>query len=119
MECAGASRGIVRAMSWLPLPAAASDADPFEQVFALRANLFEAWRDFTRQFWTRRLVDPCLLELCRLRIAALNGAAHPQRAAQRRRHAVFLPHAVSSFYPPPGCYCIAPARAVDRPGAAG
>jgi alkylhydroperoxidase family enzyme len=66
-------------MSWLPLPAAAPAADPFERVFALRPNLFEAWRAFTRLFWTRRLVDPCVLELCRLRIAALNDAAYPQR----------------------------------------
>jgi alkylhydroperoxidase family enzyme len=65
-------------MTWLPLHAAAPDADPFERVFGLRPNLFEAWRDFTRLFWTRRLVDPCVLELCRLRIAALNDAAYPQ-----------------------------------------
>ena len=65
-------------MSWLPLPAAATGADPFEQVFALRPNLFEAWRAFSRLFWTRRLVDACLLELCRLRIAQLLGARYPQ-----------------------------------------
>lgn len=64
-------------MSWLPLPAAASAVDPFDRVFGLRENLFEAWRDFERLFWTRRLVDPCVLELCRLRIAQLNEARHP------------------------------------------
>jgi len=66
----------MRGMSWLPLPASAPPGDDFERVFGLRENLFEAWRDFTRLFWTRRLVDPCLLELCRLRVAQLLGAAH-------------------------------------------
>jgi alkylhydroperoxidase family enzyme len=69
---------MVRAMSWLPLPATAADRDPFEGVFALRANLFEAWRDFSALFWTRRLMDPVVLELCRLRVAQLLGARHPQ-----------------------------------------
>ena len=64
-------------MSWLPLPAAAPGSDDFDRVFGLRENLFDAWRDFTRLFWTRRLVDPCVLELCRLRIAGMNGARHP------------------------------------------
>jgi alkylhydroperoxidase family enzyme len=65
-------------VSWLPLPAAAAGADPFERVFALRPNLFEAWRDFSALFWTRRLVDPVVLELCRLRVAQLLGARYPQ-----------------------------------------
>jgi alkylhydroperoxidase family enzyme len=65
-------------MSWLPLAAATADRDPFERVFALRANLFEAYRDFSDLFWTRRLVDPVVLELCRLRVAQLLAARHPQ-----------------------------------------
>jgi alkylhydroperoxidase family enzyme len=65
-------------MSWLPLPAASADRDPFERVFALRPNLFQAWRDFAALFWTRRLVDPVVLELCRLRVAQLLGAGYPQ-----------------------------------------
>jgi len=65
-------------MSWLPLPAPATGRDPFEQVFGLRENLFEAWRDFSSLFWTRRLVDPRVLELCRLRIAQMLGARYPQ-----------------------------------------
>jgi alkylhydroperoxidase family enzyme len=65
-------------MSWLPLPAASADRDPFERVFALRANLFEAYRDFAGLFWARRLLDPVVLELCRLRVAQMLGAHHPQ-----------------------------------------
>jgi alkylhydroperoxidase family enzyme len=65
-------------MSWLPLPAATADRDPFERVFALRANLFEACRDFAGLFWSRRLLDPVVLELCRLRVAQMLGARHPQ-----------------------------------------
>jgi alkylhydroperoxidase family enzyme len=62
-------------MSWLPV--AAAGADPFERVFALRPNLFAAWRDFAALFWTRRLLDPVLLELCCLRVAQMLGARHP------------------------------------------
>jgi alkylhydroperoxidase family enzyme len=60
---------------WLPEQAPA--ADPFARAFALRPNLFEAWRDFAALFWKRRLVEPILLELCRLRVAQLLGARHP------------------------------------------
>lgn len=65
-------------MSWLPLPATAAGRDPFERVFALRPNLFEAFRDFSSLFWTRRLVDPVVLELCRLRVAQMLEARYPQ-----------------------------------------
>ena len=68
-------------MSWLPLPATAARRDPFERVFALRPNLFEAWRDFSALFWTRRLVDPVVLELCRLRVAQLLGSPLPAERA--------------------------------------
>jgi alkylhydroperoxidase family enzyme len=49
------------------------DATPFERVFALRKNLFEDFRSFYALFWEKRLVDPVILELCRLRIAQLHG----------------------------------------------
>ena len=48
-------------------------ATPFERVFSLRPNLFEDYRRFYALFWEKQLVDPVLLELCRLRIAALHG----------------------------------------------
>jgi alkylhydroperoxidase family enzyme len=63
-------------MSWLP--ELAEGTDPFARVFALRPNLFEAWRDFAALFWQRRLVDPVVLELCRLRVAQLLDARYPQ-----------------------------------------
>lgn len=62
-------------MTWLP--ASGPGETDFERAFALRPELFAAWRDFASLFWTRRLVDPVLLELCRLRIAAMLGARQP------------------------------------------
>ena len=50
-----------------------SDATAFEGVFGLRENLFEDFRRFYALFWEKRLVDPVLLELCRLRSAQLHG----------------------------------------------
>ena len=62
-------------MSWLP--ESGPGRDDFERVFALRPNLFEAWREFASLFFEKRLVDPVVLELCRLRIAQLHGARQP------------------------------------------
>jgi len=62
-------------MSWLP--ETGPGRDDFERSFALRPDLFAAWREFAGIFWEKRLVDPVLLELCRLRIAQLHGAQHP------------------------------------------
>jgi alkylhydroperoxidase family enzyme len=62
-------------MSWLP--ESGPGRDDFERTFELRPDLFAAWREFAGLFWEKRLVDPVLLELCRLRIAQLHGAAHP------------------------------------------
>jgi alkylhydroperoxidase family enzyme len=46
---------------------------PFERVFALRPNLFEDFRRFYALLWEQKLVDPVILELCRLRIAQIHG----------------------------------------------
>jgi len=62
-------------MSWLPEHGPGSD--DFARTFALRPDLFEAWKEFASIFWEKRLVDPVLLELCRLRVAQLHGAAYP------------------------------------------
>ncbi len=75
-------------MSWLPTEA--NGSTPFERVFALRPNLFEAWAEFASLFWERRLVDPVLLELCRLRIAQLNGAAWNQSTRMEEARAAGL-----------------------------
>jgi alkylhydroperoxidase family enzyme len=63
---------MLRGMSWLP--EAAPGRDDFERTFGLRPELFAAWRAFAGLFFEKRLVDPVLLELCRLRIAQMNGA---------------------------------------------
>jgi alkylhydroperoxidase family enzyme len=62
-------------MTWLP-ERGPGESD-FDRAFALRPELFAAWREFAGLFWKRRLVDPVLLELCRLRIAGMLGAAQP------------------------------------------
>jgi alkylhydroperoxidase family enzyme len=59
--------------------APAHGATAFEAVFGLRGNLFEDFRSFYALFWEERLVDPVLLELCRLRIAQLHGCASELR----------------------------------------
>jgi len=59
-------------LTWLPETAAG--ADSFGRVFALRPNLFEAWREFEGLLWRDDRVNPELLVLCRLRLAHQNGA---------------------------------------------
>jgi alkylhydroperoxidase family enzyme len=48
-------------------------ATPFEAVLANRPELLEGYRRFYRSVWEAGLVPPRLLELCRLRIAAIHG----------------------------------------------
>ena len=59
-------------MTWLP-ESGSGDSD-LARAFALRPELFAAWSDFAALFWRRRLVEPVVLELCRLRIASMLGA---------------------------------------------
>ena len=70
-------------MTWLPETAPGND--PFERVFGLRPNLFEAWKGFEALLWENDRVDPVVLELCRLRLAGMNGA--PFCLAERTRAA--------------------------------
>ena len=70
-------------MTWLP--ETAPGANPLERVFGLRPNLFEAWRGFAQIFWEKRLLDPVLLELVRLRVAQMHEARFP--LASRRPEA--------------------------------
>lgn len=53
----------------------------FEDAFRLRPELYADWQAFAELFWTRRLVEPTLLELCRIRVAQILGSA----AEERRR----------------------------------
>jgi alkylhydroperoxidase family enzyme len=70
--------------TWLP---AEADGDtPFARVFGLRPDLYEPYQDFIALFWQRGLVDPVLLELCRLRVARLLGCE--SELALRTRTAV-------------------------------
>lgn len=65
-------------MSWLPgVSEQTGAADTFEQAFRLRPNLYQAWREFAGLFWEEGVVDPRILELCRVRIAHMHGAAFP------------------------------------------
>jgi alkylhydroperoxidase family enzyme len=58
-------------MSWLtPVDA---QVTPFEAVLGLRPELLELYRAFYGQLWDTAAAPPRLLELCRLRIAALHG----------------------------------------------
>lgn len=47
--------------------------DSFDRVFGLRPDLQGPYEDFVGLFWGRPLVDPVVLELCRLRLAQLLG----------------------------------------------
>lgn len=50
-------------------------ATPLERVLRRRPQLFERVRDFVARPWSDDLVDPALLELCRLLIALTLGCA--------------------------------------------
>jgi len=80
-ECGRVPARYARAVTWLP--ETGPGRDEFERVFALRPNLFDAWREFASIFWEKRLVDPVILELCRLRIAQLHAARHPLSTRMR------------------------------------
>lgn len=60
-------------MSWLIAPE--GDAPPFDAVLALRPELRDLFRRFYGAAWDESLCPRDLLELCRLRIAALHGCA--------------------------------------------
>lgn len=55
----------------------------FEGVFGQRPDLYEPYRAFADLFWQRRLVDPVVLELCRLRVAQLLGCESEQAVRHR------------------------------------
>ena len=64
-------------MSWI---LGGDDHSSFAAVFGLRPNLYAEYQRFEALLWSRRPVDPTVLELCRHRIAQLLGdAAEPPR----------------------------------------
>jgi alkylhydroperoxidase family enzyme len=91
-------------VSWLP--ESGPGRDDFERSFGLRPNLLEAFREFVALFWERRLVDPVILELCRLRIAQLHGARHPLSTRTREAREAGLGEAkiaaLSAWWRSPG-----------------
>jgi len=57
--------------SWVP--DRAPGTTEFGRVFGLRANLFAHYRDFYARLWDPGVMDPVVLELCRIRVAHLVG----------------------------------------------
>src|SRR5690349_9522678 len=55
--------------TWLPDVHIADGGSEFDAVFALRPDLFDAYRDFESVFWTHELLDPEILDACRARCA--------------------------------------------------
>jgi alkylhydroperoxidase family enzyme len=70
--------------SWIP-DAAAGDTE-FTRVFGLRENLFMRFGDFYARLWDDDVMDPVVVELCRLRVSQLIGC--PSELAVRSRPAV-------------------------------
>lgn len=64
-------------MTWLAKRA--EGETPFDRVLGLRPDLHRGVLAFYALFWERRLVDPVLLELCRLYAAELLGCQSQQR----------------------------------------
>ena len=65
-------------MTWIPTTA--DGPDELSRVFALRPELFAAWREFESLLWKPGRLDPVVLELCRLRIAGMLGSPLPLAA---------------------------------------
>jgi alkylhydroperoxidase family enzyme len=57
-------------VTWLPQTAAG--ATPLDAVFGLRADAYARFRELHATLWTG-VLDPAIVEMCRLRIAALLG----------------------------------------------
>jgi alkylhydroperoxidase family enzyme len=65
-------------VSWL---ARAAGIEPsFARVFGLRPDLLEGFERLYGLIWDKRLVDPVLLELCRLRVAEILGCDAERKA---------------------------------------
>jgi alkylhydroperoxidase family enzyme len=59
-------------MTWLP--ETAPGATPLDQCFGLRPAAYERFRELYGGLWDPTVIDPRILELCRLRIATVLGS---------------------------------------------
>jgi AhpD family alkylhydroperoxidase len=57
------------------IPGTVDGPTEFASVLGIRANLFEAYRDFAARIWAPEVMDAPTLERCRLRVAAVLGCA--------------------------------------------
>ena len=55
--------------TWLPAVSVPDGVSEFDAVFALRPDLFDAYRDFESVFWSHELLDAAILDACRARCA--------------------------------------------------
>jgi alkylhydroperoxidase family enzyme len=67
--------------SWIPTGVGADTE--FGRVFGLRENLFHHYRDFYARLWDPHVMDPVVVELCRLRIGQLLGCGAELSARSR------------------------------------
>lgn len=58
--------------------AEAEGVTPLDRALGLRPELHELFGEYYAQLWSDHLVDAVVLELCRIRIAQLQGATHQQ-----------------------------------------
>jgi AhpD family alkylhydroperoxidase len=82
--------------SWLPERAAG--ATEFDRVLGLRPNLLDGYRDFVARLWAPGVMDPVLLERCRLVVAGELGCR--SELAVRMRPAVdagITPHDLAGW----------------------
>jgi len=64
-------------MTWLP--EAAPGETPLDRVFGLTPAAYARFRALYASLWDPTVIDPAVLELCRLRIAMLLGAEGERR----------------------------------------
>jgi alkylhydroperoxidase family enzyme len=61
-------------MTWLPETAAGDGATPLGECFGLRPAAYDRFRELYGGLWDPAVIDPRILELCRLRIGTILGS---------------------------------------------
>jgi alkylhydroperoxidase family enzyme len=69
--------------SWIAVPDGAEGDTEFARAFSLRPNLSAHYVDFYARLWDPGVMDPIILELCRLRVARLLGCDSELRVRSR------------------------------------